>query len=152
MNNGTFEWSQEQVEAYARSFRAGDAVWCNGEWVKVFHLNESCALLTETSNPYVIRDNGDNVVTRGFYYEVTPFQVTTLADYELQGDEKMVWLGPTDRYRTFGKVYMACNYFDAWGKWFIAYSRDNDWELVKPKVGNPWGVIPRYENVKVESE
>lgn len=144
--NSNFD--DEQIAAYASAFEEGDAIWCDGEWRKVSKSEKTLGLTCESPNRYVIRCFDGEVAISGFKEEETPYRVTTLEDYELKGDEKFVWLGPTDRYRTFGKVYTACNYFDAWGKWFIAYPRDNDWELVKPKLGNPWGVIPSFDQVK----
>lgn len=147
-------FSDKQIEAYAAAFREGDAIWCGGEWYEVVKNKENGDnRLTAyvDGNIFIINDNRyggrQSGTPYGFWVSgrnKNPYRVTTLEDYELQGGEKLVWLGGelTMAYTTFGKTYKAIS--DHRGKVYYRDDKDNLCE-----AGNKgWAVIPRYEQVK----
>lgn len=137
------KFNDKQIEAYAAAFREGDAIWCDGEWRKVTHSNETWTLTTESPNLYVVRNTDGDSVTGGFFHTVTPYRVTTLYDYDLQGGEKLVWLGESCYYRTFGKTYET--FLDG-DEGNVVYRNDAG-DLAFRVAYSEWGVIPRYDQV-----
>lgn len=131
-------FSVEQIKAYASAFETGDAIWCDDEWheVTTFGLQKQTPIihLCRGGNPLVVNSNiFDNDLK-------VNCRVTTLAEYELQGNEKLVWLG--DRGVMFGEVFET--FIDAHGN--VVY--ENEFGRVVKPVHQEWGVIPKYNRVK----
>ena len=147
-------FSVEQIKAYAAAFEAGDAVFVNGGWEKVvkeydYHLDD-CALAGGRC-VYAIKRIGEydeKAITKGFLKEAVveaseQYRVTTLVNYELQGGEKLVWLGDDDDNRVmFGKVYDT--FIDSAGD--VVYTDEEYMNLI-PEFED-WAVIPKYNQVK----
>lgn len=137
------KFTDEQIKAYAAQFREGDAIWCNGEWHEVVEneVNGDSRLTAHVDrNIFVINDAQSG---KHYGFKVTgrnenPYRVTTLDDYELQGGEKIVWLGENDHMRKFGKMYTV--------DWGMRYTDDLGGVITVSSLG--WGIIPRYEQVK----
>lgn len=136
-------FTDEQIKAYATHFMVGDAIWCNGEWHEVVEneVNGDSRLTAHVDkNIFVIND----VLSGNHYgFKVTgrnenPYRVTTIEHYELQGGEKIVWLGESDHMRKFGKIYTV--------DWGMRYTDDLGGVITVGSLG--WGIIPRYEQVK----
>lgn len=136
-------FSDKQIEAYAAAFEEGDAIWCDGEWGKVSKLGESRALTTETPNQHVIRNYDGDVLNDGFNCNTAPYRVTTLYHYDLQGGERIVWLGESCHHRTFGKTYKTFIDHDEGN---VVYRNDAG-DLAFRVAYSEWGVIPRYDQV-----
>lgn len=146
-------FSDNQFEAYAAAFEEGDAIWCDGEWREVVEnkRNDSSKLTAcADGNIFVINNGQGGGCYSGSHYgfeeeglNKNPYRVTTLEDYELQGGERLVWLGESGYYRTFGKSYETFN--DSEGN--VTYRSDRG-EVASKVVLSEWGVIPRYEQVQ----
>lgn len=137
-------FSVEQIKAYAAAFEAGDAILCYGEWQEVKGSPIFTFLIVETSG-YIIKDteSEEEGVIAGFKDADCPYRVTTLEDYELQGGEKLVWLGDDDDNRVmFGKVYDT--FIDSAGD--VVYTDEEYMNLI-PEFED-WAVIPKYNQVK----
>lgn len=149
-------FTDEQIKVYAGCFGEEDAIYINNKWHEVLRgANKHGRFYTYTNtNDYTINhtiDTGVNIFIGnpdGFYFKNTygayekvidnPYRVTTLEHYKLQGGEKIVWLGESDYFRTFGKMYQTnndTNYQDDMGD-------------LLPVKSSLWGIIPRYEHVK----
>lgn len=155
-------FNDEQIKAYAAAFEEGDAIWCDGEWREV--KEDRCTGLLKV---YV---NGDSkMINSGTFNESgvvigarysfkgmeNPRRVTTLEHYELQGGEKIVWLGE-DIDLTFGKTYVVESDSKHMGR--LKITDDAGDRLL---VGSAyfdrfkkinWGIIPRYEQVLKNEE
>lgn len=154
----TFEWSEEQVEAYARAFRAGDAVRAGDEWAKVKISENGIAVESELKSSdnkyrlnYILRRGRHKQRiggAKGFdSAQPKPYEVITPKDYEVQEGDKLVWLGYTtkrhDGMFTFGRYYEV--------------KLDNGQLAVRDDFNrsvnttglewSEWSVIPRYENI-----
>lgn len=137
-------FSDEQISAYAAAFEDGDAIWCDGKWREVSKLiKTSRALSCESPNRYLIRCFDGKLAISGFKEEENPYRVTTLGHYELQGGEKLVWLGESCTARTFGKAYKT--FVNEVGR--VVYRFDDDSTAFRVAY-NEWGIIPRYEQIK----
>ena len=135
------KFNDNQIVAYAAAFEAGDAIWCDGEWRKVSKLAGIPRGLTcVPPNRYVIHCPDGEVAISGFREEKSPYRVTTLTDYKLQGGEKIVWLA--DRGVMKGEVFET--FVDAHGN--VVY--ENEFGRVDKPVHQEWGVIPHYEQVQ----
>lgn len=137
------KFTDEQIKAYAAQFREGDAIWSGGEWHEVVEneVNGDSRLTAHVDrNIFVINDAqlGNHYGFKVMGLNKNPYRVTTLDDYELQGGEKIVWLGESDDFRTFGKSYEVDE-----NKRYIC---DDGISLKVMSV--LWGIIPRYEQVK----
>lgn len=152
-------FSNEQIEAYASAFRAGDAIKIDGNWHKVdledaYPDGRKSHTAHVIGNYHVINNLNDlggcTGVTYGFREDEEiakfPYQITTLEDYELKGGEQLVRLGESVLGVTFGKVYRTVN---AHGGVDII---DDDGYNYRPLCDNRWGVIPRYEQVAHSKE
>ena len=80
-------------------------------------------------------------------------EIVTPKEYEVQECDKLVWLGESSVYHTFGRVYDIL-----WSETeqLMYLHLDNnsvEWvsELVK-EGGGVWGVIPKWKNVKGDKE
>jgi len=116
-------FNDEQIRAYAEAFEEGDAIWCDGKWLKV--------------------SKSTKMQGASFKEEETLYRVTTLTDYKLKGWEKLVWLGDVEHF-TFGAVYEV-KYRPEYDVNVFVY--DNDGYVRTPKSKN-WAVIPKYEQVQ----
>lgn len=143
------QFTDEQLRAYASQFRNGDAIRSGGKW----HL----AGASQDYNGQVIisgNEGGGTYINggelndfNGFMMGFTavhaePFKVTTLEDYRLQEDIKLVWLGDSDETRTFGESYRVM-YSKNFG--YHANAKRRVLFIHGPK--SLWGVIPRYSQV-----
>ena len=145
-------FNDEQIRAYAEAFEEGDAIWCSGldEWKELVANERFGTVVTTTrsgDNGYVVNfteENEREPVTEGFDKRWAQYRVTTLDHYELQGGEKLVWLGGSGSILTFGKTYSAFN--DSNGN--VLFYNDNDVSLQPRKKSSLWAVIPRYKRVK----
>lgn len=147
------QFTEEQIEAYASAFEEGDAIWCNGEWWKVAKEKdtffEEDVLMVHGHTFAIKRIQRKNIkpVTRGFLnkgviHTEELYRIATPNNYELQGGEKLIWLGESSETRTFGKIYKTLVnedgntvYYNDIGDSYFRVVNDN------------WGVIPRYEQV-----
>lgn len=146
------KFTDEQIKAYAAQFREGDAIWSSGKWCEVV-VNDNLERLSTkkdcSGNQFIVnRVEGYEFkgAISGFKeFSLVPvrgrYRVTTLDDYKLQGGEKIVWLGESDSFRTFGRAYE-----NKITESNITY-QDKEGEL-RLITGYLWGIIPRYEQVK----
>lgn len=147
------QFTNKQIEAYARHFKEDDAIFVNNNWERVI-VRRRFEVTTENDeidNPFLI--NRDVGVVEGFRIsrQVThPYRVTTTRDYSLQGGEKLIFLGKQPDL-TFGKSYTAqkSEYSD---RFYIV--DDSDDKLVFYPSETPyqsqWGIIPTYKQVLVK--
>lgn len=143
------QFTEEQIKVYASSFREGDAIWCNNSWHEVKQIGFGKLAIELDGNDLIINFGevqGYKEVVEGFLKNeevgVThPYRVTTIRDYSLQGGEKIIWLGESDDFRTFGKVYDVLSPDSAEDVYYI------DSGLAWTPYGNSWGVIPTYKQV-----
>lgn len=143
-------FSDNQIKAYAAAFEEGDAIWCGGEWREVV-TPSSCGVTKTTTryeeNTYVIKVEKSDVVkfvTEGFKEEEqSPYRVTTLEHYELQGGEKLVWLGGPTKFITYGKTYET--FIGSSGSILL---RGDEWSVLSAYDYDGWGIIPRYDQVQ----
>lgn len=143
--NGDF--TEKQILAYASTFEAGDAIWCDGKWWEVEGGKRGSALLTNAPNQYLLKSYNRITLTSGFYEDdelKSPYRVTTLRDYELQGGEKLVWLG--DRGVMIGEVFKT--FVDIHGN--VVY--ENEFKRVVKPTHQEWGIIPLYKQVAQSKE
>lgn len=138
------QFTDGQIETYAKQFREGDAIFVNNNWERVIACRkfEVTTENDEIDNSFLI-NRGIGVV-EGFRVGskvAHPYRVTTLEHYELQGGEKIVWLGDSNEFRTFGKVYDVLSPDSAEDVYYI------DSGLAWTPYGNSWGVIPTYKQV-----
>lgn len=147
---GTFEWSEEQIKAYAAAFHEGDAVKVDGEgWVEVKTHNAVWGEYLAVGDPDGAMLNAAGKGSCGaFLQSGGSCVVVTPKDYEAKEGDKLVWLGESGDSRTFGMSYAVASeesYFEY---------RDDDGHGRIIVVGDDldWGVIPRYENLKEEEE
>lgn len=141
------QFTDNQIEAYARHFKEDDAIFVNNNWERVItHRRfEVTTENDEIDNPFLI--NRGVGIAEGFRVgrQVNhPYRVTTLSDYELQGGEKIVWLGDSNEFRTFGKVYDVLSSPSAEDVYYI------NGGLAWTPYGSSWGVIPTYKQVLVK--
>ena len=144
-NKMNSKFTEKQIEAYAKQFRVGDAIWCNGKWWEVVTDSKNLTnklTINSNDNSFFINDGeryGFDAFLSGFTRtSKKPYRVTTLRDYKLQGDEIIVWLGESSRTRTFGKTYSVVD----------GHSYYNDKGFTVFISSSYWGIIPRYKQVK----
>lgn len=160
----TFEWSEEQVEAYARAFGACDTVRAGGEWVKINKRGRIVeSELKSTDNGYRLnytlrrgRHKQRIGIVKGFYStEPKPYTIVTpkdfVKDYEVKEGDKFVWLGYTrkrhDGMFTFGRYYKV---IQDNGKLTVRDDFNRSLNITLIMTLEEWGIIPLYENVKRE--
>ena len=140
-------FTDEQIKAYAKQFREDDAIWCNNRWQKVVKGADGGLVVNPNDNHYLINngeDFGFNARLLGFSgVNKNPFRVTALRGYELQGGEKIVWLGESDSRRQFGECFNVFRYSNS----FIYKNKVGYTFLVS---GDTWGIIPSYKQVSEE--
>lgn len=137
-------FNDEQIKAYAAAFEEGDAIWCDGKWWELSKLAKNSRELTCGSpNRYFIRCFDGKLAISGFKEEEHPYRVTTLEHYELQGGEKIVWLGNVEHFN-FGEVYEVKHRPESEVNVFVY---DND-DYVRIPKSESWAVIPRYVQVR----
>lgn len=149
--------SDLQIKAYTNCIDVEDAVWQGGVWweVKKVRGHKGFPFLTTDSRHSIYQLSLDQyerdyctvtTANLGYRYSETntfPYRVTLLSDYNVTGNEKLVWLGESDRYRTFGDAYnskMIKAFGSASGKYIL--KKDTDGEL--HEYYNGWAVIPKY--------
>ena len=145
-------FNENQIVAYAKAFEEGDAIYCNGEWHQVVEIERDkeegwTARLTayvDGNNKIISFGTGRGVVLEGFLHDLVtnPYRVTTLADHELQGGEKVIPMSGFMDYIDFGKVYHVK--LDSHGTPIVT----DDVGIDFVPVGKNWAVVPRYEQVQ----
>lgn len=164
--NETFNWDIEQIKAYASAFRNGDAVRVGDIWYRV-EKNKKINLwnnaihfapdISTKDNDFLLNYFDSDVeeqykgVTEGFMsnYSLRPYKITTPKNYEVKNDDKLVWLGKTNDFLTFGKVYEASGAVSMLGTHYTA--DDGSCRFIAPLAVKYWGVIPKWENIKEEN-
>lgn len=166
--NETFNWDIEQIEAYAAAFREGDAVNAGNEWHKV---NKDNILGVWWTSGYTVGHNVSIVSGNGFYLNYSfheeedcyegivkgflksrtelPYKIIMPKDYEVKDGDKLVWLGKSNDFLTFGKVYEASGAVSMLGTHYTA--DDGSCRFIAPLAVKYWGVIPKWENIKEEN-
>lgn len=158
-----FKQSEEQIEVYAAAFREGDAVKVGDKWYKV-NKNKNWNNTVHFVPDICIKDNDFFLnylnsdierhykgMTEGFNssYEVKrPYKIIMPKDYEAKDGDKLVWLGKTNDFLTFGKVYEASGAVSMLGTHYIA--DDGSCRFIAPLAVKYWGVIPKWKNVEEE--
>ena len=155
---GTFKWSEEQIKAYAATFREGDAVKVDGEgWVEVKTHNAVWGEYLAAGDPDGAMLNAAGKGSCGAFLQGGgSCVVVTPKDYEVKEGDKLVRLGKTvEQYSqselTFGKVYEVVRWHED-GE--LVYKNDMTTALLASYLkeeDGAWGVIPRYKNVKEET-
>lgn len=158
-------WSKGQVEAYeayAMAFREGDAAKIESEWYEVVSDDESGSSYTIHSvngigveenmfllNYFNAKQERYVGVVNGFGPVERPYRIVTPEDYEVQEMDKLVWLGDSNEYLTFGKAYGVFRSITQWIVYLDNKGIECPVEHAK-RYGGAWGVIPKWENVKEE--
>lgn len=149
--------SDLQIKAYTNCIDAGDAVWQGGVWweVKKERDRRGFAFLVTDSRHSIYQLSLDQyeedyctVTTANLGYRYSednalPYRVTLLSEHYLTGGEKLVWLGETDRRRTFGEIYNSPLIVEGErisGEYILKKSADG--QLCE--YYNGWAVIPKY--------
>lgn len=160
MNSG---YTVEQIKTYAAKFRVGDAIRAEKSgWLEVLDVGTIKGVrdgrLTTRSKYNSANINYGNDGASWGKRDYTPillgfhedgkgednFLVTSLREYRtFQGGENIVWLGESDRIRTFGKTYKVSE--------TLSYTGDDGRTYVTSLQDLKWGVIPRFEHVSQRS-
>lgn len=159
-NTNAKQWTQEQYEVYASSFRDGDAILANGKWNKAYE--EHGIVWCDTKSPLLVNETRQNVLEGNCYifdleYTETPCEITTLEEYMPQDWDRVVWLGEHVLQFYTGEEDVVVDPEEVStvknGKvelWVVSSHKAEftaiDVEKLPEK--SKWGYIPRWENVK----
>lgn len=166
-NTNAKQWTQEQYEVYASSFRNGDAILANGKWCKTREENDEIyaeGVFDKHMHalPFPINDEQQRGQHYAFdqEYTDTPCEIVTLDDYMPQDGDRVVWLGEHVLQFYTGEEDVVVDPEEVNtvknGKvelWVISSHTIEFAEFIAIDVEklpekSKWGYIPRWENIK----